>query len=546
MANTQGAFMNVSNNIISVPAPEFPFKDGVGTTLFEKMQKIPSKTAQIDALTGEVDTYQSYLQRCVRTAIVMRKKGIRQNDGVVVCSDHHLNTSVPMIASYFLGAKLSNTDPQFTLKDTVHLLGQVLPKMVFVNLGSVKLIENATKQINISPEIVVFGTTEKHTPFSQFLAESLEELEFQPVTVRNLKETAVVYFSSGSTGLPKGICLSHLALLSVCRNLKKPLNFVILSTSPAYWTTYTTLFLTAIMSNSCRLILPVFDIVTFWKTVEQYKVNFLLISRAQIALSLEHNDLNDHDLSSIKVVILGGVTIPEQQLVKFRSYITNGSVFCVYGLTEFACGGLGFDSSNQDHVRLAIQNPKSCGLPMSGFTYKVVDEETGKALGPNQFGELRIRTEYQMNGYHNMDASDQWDSDGFLKTGDIVCYDEDYCFYVTDRIKEIFKYRGWQISPFKIELVLLSHPAVENAIAIGVPHLVDYERPAALVVLRQNYVGKVSECEIVDYVDNNVFDSHRLRGGIIFVKKLLVTSNGKFQRRYMRELVLSNRIQELQ
>ncbi|KAK4873125.1 hypothetical protein RN001_015154 [Aquatica leii] len=448
---------------------------------------------KIDAVTGEVDTYNKYFHRCVRTAVAMRKKGIKPDDIITVCSSTHFDTGVPILASFFLGAKPSNIDPRFTVPDAVYLLKQVDPKMIFVSVDGVELVEAVVRHLPQVPEIVVFGETYNHTPFADFLVESLEEAEFTPVKVTNLKETAVVYFSSGSTGLPKGICLSHLALLNTVKWSLNARNFTYYSSSPAAWASFTTTLLSAIVSGSCRIIVQKFDPLTFWKILETFKVTLGFLATTHVAILLQNPSPSNYDLSNLKFLLFGGSAMLEEQIVKIRTYVPNAYAFCIYGLSEFVNAGLGFRASHPNDLKLLIENPKSCGLPVAGFSYKIVDKISKKALGPNQSGELRIKTEYQMNGYYKMDASSEWDSDGFFRTGDIAYYDENFCFYVTDRIREIFKYQSWQISPFKIESVLKTHPAVEDAVVIGIPHTIDTERPAALVVLRKDFIDEFKQ-----------------------------------------------------
>ncbi|KAK4873124.1 hypothetical protein RN001_015153 [Aquatica leii] len=499
---------------------------------------------KIDAVTGEIDTYDKYFQRCVRTAVAMRKKGIRPDDIITLCSSLHFDTSVPTLASFFLGAKPSNIDPMFTEPDAVYLLKQIDPKMIFVSVDAVELVEAVVRHLPQVPEIVVFGETYNHTPFADFLVESSEEAEFRPVNVTNLKETAVVYFSSGSTGLPKGICLSHLALLNTAKWSLNARNFTYYSTSPPSWTSFTSILLSAIVSGSCRIIAPNFDLLTFWKILETFKVTLGFLSPMHIAILLQNPSPSSYDLSNLKFLFFGGSAMLEEQIVKIRAYVPNAYALCLYGLSELATAGLRFTNSND--LKLLIENPTSCGLPVAGFSYKIVDKVSKKALGPNQLGELRIKTEYQMNGYYKMDSTGEWDSDGFFRTGDIAYYDENFCFYVTGRIREIFKCQSWQISPFIIESVLKKHPAVEDAIVIGIPHPIDSERPAALVVLRKDFIGNLEEDKLEEFVAENANSIYRLRGGVFFVKRLLTTPSGKYRRRHMRELVLTDKIKELQ
>ncbi|KAF5300675.1 hypothetical protein FQA39_LY11037 [Lamprigera yunnana] len=547
MSTHQGGQIHVQDNIISVAAAEIPFKYGIGREIFDKLQKFQNEIAQIDASTGEVDSYKNYFLRCVRTAIMMRKKGVKENDIITVCSNHQLNTVIPTIASFFLGVIPSSIDPSFTLTDSIYLLRQISPKMIFVTADAVGLIEKALEQLKITPEIVVFGTTERHTPFSDFLTESVEEQDFHPIDIADLKQTAIIQFSSGTTSFPKAVCLNHFSIYGSGLQLNSTEeNNLIFFSSPTYWITSTILNLMSILNSYSRLIVPNFEVDDFWGIVEKYKVTLALLSRTQIAGLLEGSDPRKYNLSSLKLIVSGGTALLKEQIIKMRCLLPNTTVLCLYGATELSSNGLAFDPFNPDDLKLALKNVSSCGLPKPGLTYKIHDTETGKALGPNQFGELRIKTEYVMNGYYNINSSDLYDAEGFFKTGDIAYYDEDYCFYIVDRIREVFKYQNWQVSPSKIQKILLDHPAIENAVVIGVPHPVDGERPTALVVLLQDHVGKVTESDIVNFVDGKVVDSHRLRGGVVFVKKLLKTPTDKFQTHYMRKLVIDKKIHELQ
>lgn len=168
---------------------------------------------QIDGDSDKNDTYKEFLERCIRSAITLRQKGIQPGDVISVCSFNNINLSVALIAGYFVGAKQANTDPRISLTDTIFLLKQVKPKIIFVCPQGLKLIEEASKNLENKPEIITFEKNETYPSFSDFLKESPEEKDFQPIDVKDVNETAAIFFSSGTTGLPKGICLNHKSLL---------------------------------------------------------------------------------------------------------------------------------------------------------------------------------------------------------------------------------------------------------------------------------------------------------------------------------------------
>lgn len=139
-----------------------------------------------------------------------------------------------------------------------------------------------------------------------------------------------------------------------------------------------------------------------------------------------------------------------------------------------------------------------------------------------------------MNSYHNIDSSSDYDEDGWLKTGDIMYYDADFCFYILDRIKDAIKYCSWYIPPTLIQSILNSHPAVVASIVVAVPHERDGEHPLACVLLKEGSEN-ISEAEIRKFVDDKVDNRKKLRGGVRFVKTFALTPTGKIDRRRVKE-----------
>lgn len=144
----------------------------------------------------------------------MRSRGIKPKDIVTICSHNHLDTVVPLYAAFFLGAIPASLYPTLSLRDTVVLIRQVKPRILFVSEEAVTLIEDALKEIGHEAEVVVFGESDRHAKFSVFLEEKEGEEDFTPEKEIDDMDTAIIFFSSGTTGLPKGICLTHYGLLN--------------------------------------------------------------------------------------------------------------------------------------------------------------------------------------------------------------------------------------------------------------------------------------------------------------------------------------------
>lgn len=246
------------------------------------------------------------------------------------------------------------------------------------------------------------------------------------------------------------------------------------------------------------------------------------------------------DVSSLKNLLVTGGRMPQSTFLEMKKLLSGTNVLAVYGQTE-AGNITEFNLLREEDQALARAKPHSCGRPINGIWYRVVDYETEKTLGFNEPGEIRIKSEAVMNGYYKMDSASAWDSEGWLKTGDVGYYDEDFCFFIIDRIREIMHYEDYHVPPAVIEKVLLTHPAVKEALVFGTPHEIYGDLPTALVVLKENAAGVDSE-ELKEYADDHLDNPKKLRGGLKIVERLYYTPTKKYRRHYTKQLFLSGKI----
>lgn len=164
-----------------------------------------------------------------------------------------------------------------------------------------------------------------------------------------------------------------------------------------------------------------------------------------------------------------------------------------------------------------------------------VSDPTFKGVGPNISGELLVRGPHVMKGYHNNPKAtkETLTDDGWLRTGDIGHYDEDHYFYITDRLKELIKVKGFQVAPAELEGILRSHPKIADAAVIGIPDKVSGELPRAYLVKHSNQ--EVTEAEIKDFVAKHVAVYKKLEGGVEFIDTIPKNSTGKIMRRALKE-----------
>ncbi|XP_017775788.1 PREDICTED: luciferin 4-monooxygenase-like [Nicrophorus vespilloides] len=509
-------------------------RNGLGCAFFEALKLHQSKLAQIDIDTGEREMYSEILEKSIKTAQKLMEVGLKPNDIVSFCSENNLDVIVPYIATLFVGGIIGCLDPSLSQEDCEHLLNDVRPKFVFISESSEQKITAALENTGNGARIVVFGRSVGNLQsFESFWKSASDVQGFEPCA-KNEKDTAIIFFSSGTTGLPKGICANHSALIHQSNTYLGFANTkVTLSFATVYWISSALLIIKCILKGECRAICKEFNAIAVWKSIEKHRITCMLPSPI-LGIKLIETKV-DCDVSSLENIPFGGSTMSMENLLKLKETFPKATVTFMYGQSEVGIMCY-FDPRIREHVELSKKYPNSVGSPACGYSVKVVDPDTGHVLGPNQIGEMRVQTVHRMNGYHNRDCSDVYDEDGYIKTGDMCYYNEDLCFFVVDRVKEMFKYQGWHITPTKLESIMLQHPKVRSAVVIGIPHPRDENHAMAVCILKDGEM--VSAEELKEFVNSKVEDRWMLRGGVKLVKELPYTPTGKIRRIELKRTIL--------
>lgn len=245
-------------------------------------------------------------------------------------------------------------------------------------------------------------------------------------------------------------------------------------------------------------------------------------------------DSSKYDLSPELAIFLAGAKLQYNVLQKIKRWLPNTYVEITYGMTEVSGFLTLFDRVRDRNIR--INGDWGCsGKPIPGIKMRIADLETGRSLGPNEKGEIRIKSPSCTQGYYNEPNADIYDEDGWLRSGDVGYYDENYCFYVIDRIKEMFKYKNWHVLPAILERVILKHPAVRECVVFGTPHETDGDLPTAALILNKNN-NNIKEDDIITFANEQLDDRQKLRGGIKFLNDFPRTPSGKVIKQQIKKL----------
>ncbi len=372
----------------------------------------------------------------------------------------------------------------------------------------------------------MLGEAAGATPFAELLRAGRQPPE---VRIDPHADLAVLAYSSGTTGLPKGVMLTHhnlVATLCQCQPVvdvtADDVGIAVLPFFHAYG--LTVLMALTLWQGATLVTMPRFDLEQFLTLLQDYRVTgAALVPPIMLALA-RHPLVDRFDLSALRSVGSGAAPLGAK-LQEACGRRLACMVFQGYGLTESPV--LTVHPAEEARIRHG-----SAGQLLPNTQAKVVDLATGEALGRNQDGELCFRGPQVMRGYLNrpQETAHMLGSDGWLRSGDIGHVDDDGYFYVVDRVKELIKYKGLQVAPAELEAVLVSHPAIADAAVVRLPDEQAGEVPKAFVVAD----AELSAQQVIDYVAERVAPHKKVRA-VEFVDEIPRSLSGKILRRVLME-----------
>ncbi|XP_011498003.1 PREDICTED: luciferin 4-monooxygenase, partial [Ceratosolen solmsi marchali] len=522
----------IENNIIKGVEKIYNIKEkSVGKIILNSFNSNLNHVSQIEAETGKHTTYAEMKENSIRCALWLQKQGIKSGDIIVLCTNNHLNSYIPFVATYFVGAVLNPWYHEQTIQSARHFMKLTKPKVIFTINAIVDVLKEAAKLENVSVTFIIFDNNSGYESLKNIMAMQRDDEvnNFQIKEVDNPKDFALIMFSSGTTGLPKAVVHSYRSLLN---NLSKYLgstesNIIFLCYASIYWVSGTLATFQILTTRATRIFHNKFDPDETCKCIQKFKVSAMLLNTGVISYLCKSNVLTKYDLSSIESIIIGGsklsLEIGEEFNKNFHIPLTQ-----VYGMTEIGSAAL-IQTREGKHV-------DSVGFVVPNVQLKIIDLISKEPLGPNKHGELYIKTSAtMMDGYYNneKETKETLDDEGWLRTGDIAYYSEIGEFFIVDRIKEIIKIHGHHVSPIEIESLLLSHPAVLEVAVVPVPHKMEIERAMAFIKKTPGF--EVTEEELVK-MTSQLGDFKTIKGGIKFLDDMPYTSSGKIDRKKIKEM----------
>ena len=504
------------------PDVEIPEID-LPTHVFRKADQWPDKPALIDGPSGRTLTYRQLQAAVGRVAASLAARGFGKGDVFSIYSPNLPEYAVVFFGVIATGGVVTTTNPLYTADELAHQLKDSGARFLITIPLFLDKARQAADEAGIE-ELFVFGEAEGATPFTDLLR---SDGPAPDVTIDVREDLAVLPYSSGTTGLPKGVMLTHYNLVA---NIVQTLALeridseeVLIGILPFYHIYGMVVIMSMALSEGATIVtMPRFDLEQFLDLMQDHKVTMCYIVPPIVLALAKHPVVDGYDLSALKQIVSGAAPLPEAVAQgccnRLGCVVKQG-----YGLTE---------TSPVTHFTPRGEKVKvtSVGFPVPNTEIRIIDVSTGENLPTGERGEIWIRGPQVMKGYHKRPEATQAmiDEEGWLHTGDVGYIDDEGYYYVVDRVKELIKYKGLQVAPAELEAVVQAHPAVADAAVIPSPDDEAGEVPKAFIVLKPGIHATADE--IMAFVAERVAPHKKVRR-IEFIDAIPKVPSGKILRR---------------
>jgi acyl-CoA synthetase (AMP-forming)/AMP-acid ligase II len=512
--------------IIRSPFPDVDIPE-ISLTKFvlHRAEELGDKPALIEGPTGRIVTYAQLADSVRRVAANLAARGFKKGEVFGILSPNIPEYPMLVHGVATLGGIVTLINPLYTDSEIAHQLKDSNARFLITVPACLEKAKEAAAEANIE-EVFVFGSSEGATPFDSLLAETEQPVPEVEIDPRN--DLVVLPYSSGTTGLAKGVMLTHHNLVSNMMQMDGLDYFYDTDTLIAVLPMFHIYGLVVVLNMGLHkgatiVTMPRFELEAFLKTAQDYEVTMAHVV-PPIVLHLSKNPIVDnYKLPKLKTLFSGaaplGVDLTQACIDRLGCGIRQG-----YGMTETSPVT---HSSPSDPAKVKFG---SVGVAAPNTEVKIADVDTGEPLGRGIKGEVCVRGPQVMKGYLNKPeaTANTIDAEGWLHTGDIGYADEDGHFFIVDRLKELIKYKGFQVPPAELEAILLTHPSVADAAVIPLPDDEAGEVPKAIVVLRK---GTEAD-DILEFVAERVAPHKRIKH-IEFVDQIPKSPSGKILRRVL-------------
>jgi len=529
-----------------------PYKDvvipneNIAEYVWKHVSSYPDNVALVCGMTGRSYTYEMAYQMSQRFGSALKRSGAKKGDVVAMILPNLPEFPIAFMGCIGAGLTVTTMNPTYRAEEIARQLENSGAKYI-ITIGL--FLQNA-KQASADltntkiEDIIVLGeeTPEDCKSFMSMMISDDGSMYHSPEDAVNPHEdVAVMPYSSGTTGPPKGVCLTHFNLVANCcqvsshevsdvrSTIETGEQMITLAVLPFFHIyALTTTMLMGLHMGLKIVTLPKFEPNMYIKALKTYKPTLLNLVPPLVSFLTSDQNVKAQYLSSVKIVTGGAAPFGPTMINKFLAKAAPNVIKFQegFGMTE---------TSPVTHIQ-PIEDGflGGCGFPVPNTMAKITDLETGEVLPPGQDGELCVSGPQVMLGYHrNKRATKNTIKDGWLHTGDLAHYKEDGQFVIVDRLKELIKVKGYQVAPSELEDLIRQHEGVVEVAVTGIPDERAGELPRAYVIRKNR---KVQEQDIMKFVAAHVAP-HKKLCGVMMVDSLPKNQTGKVLRRELKAQV---------
>ena len=481
-------------------------------------------------------TYQEVNQRVKRLANALLKIGVVKGEKIAFMGD----TSHQFMEFYFAAAKIGSVavpiNARFSSDEAAYVLKKAEVKLLIYAEDMAETVQKLRPAIPGITQYISTGNTDHNVlSYEEFISRASDG---EPNQAVGLDDMAMIMFTSGATGFPKGVIATQCNIMSntntMCLELDLVPEDISLLAMPLYHNGGFWPMTSMVYRGGTTILMPRFDLEPMFEMIQKRKVTFINLVPTVLLRIISHPNLSSYNLKSIRLIMYAGAPIPREQLKNAMKIIGPHRLTTGLGSTE-SNGALAHFRSSEH----ALEGPMaskigSVGKDAMGVEIAIVDEE-GREVPNGEPGEIIGKGDNIAPSYWKLPKeSAESFRDGWLYTGDIGYRDEDGYIYIVDRKKDIIISGGENVASREVEDVLHQHPSVYEATVVGVPDSEWGEAVKAVIVLRPEFMGKVDEKELIEFCRSRLAGYKRPRS-IDFVTELPKNAAGKIDKAILKK-----------